>query len=442
MRSIVRRFIRAGSRRRASLLVAFPAALVAAIFVAGWGREAHQIVTDHAFELLPPPLATWYHDHREHVRRASNGPDRRVDELKEELRKAEKKLQETPTSPEAGNRVADVRRRLQAERAKHFFDIDALTDEGPPFASFPHQEKAARKYVAGFLMRTDRPRAARLLDVPEADLPQTVSDQQADLLGRAAMDAEGTLPWTIRDTMARLTETFRKRDVDRLNEALGDLAHYVADLCQPFHTTDNYDGKLTGNIGIHGMLEIDLIERYRDEYEQPPADSLRSYQSWHYPLDVPALVFEQFGRNASLASVMVKAAAEARRRSGINDDDVAYLKGLDPEQRTALMQTTDASTLSARDRRMVVHVDALHNVLRDKFGAPVRRRLGEAASLLAAMVYTAWLDADRPPLAPAPADTTESPGLDWTTFLPTAVVLAVLLAVILRRRRQTPPADE
>ena len=40
------------------------------------------------------------------------------------------------------------------------------------------------------------------------------------------------------------------------------LRHYIQDAHQPLHATDNYDGQLTGNDGIHSRFERDLFERF------------------------------------------------------------------------------------------------------------------------------------------------------------------------------------
>jgi hypothetical protein len=39
-------------------------------------------------------------------------------------------------------------------------------------------------------------------------------------------------------------------------------AHYIQDAHQPLHASNNYDGQLTGNDGIHARFERDLFERF------------------------------------------------------------------------------------------------------------------------------------------------------------------------------------
>ena len=432
---------RAGKRRTASLLFCFLAGLALAAGAVGWGRAAHEIVTDEAFRLLPPPLSTWYRENRSAIAPLVMGPDDRVARLKDELVLLEGEI--VAPADEAAHQalIGAKRAQWQTERARHFFDIDALTDEKPPFASFPHDQKAARRHVAEYLLRADRRRAAHLMGVDEATLPENLSDADADRLGAAAMAAKGTLPWAIRDTMRELTETFRKRDLARLPHVIGDLAHYVGDLHQPLHTTRNYDGQLTGNRGVHKAFEIDMINRNPDAYRGMPAHVVKRYDQWQHPVDVMALVFAQLGENPARAQAILAADTKARRHSGVTDDDVAWLKTLGPEMRDTVVASPGVGPQPQRSSRLYRYVERLRIELHDTHGNSLTRRwLGDAASTLAALVYTAWLEADRPPLAPGTTDA-EATGseLEWKSFLPTGILLVIVVWILLARRRRMPP---
>jgi len=211
-------------------LSAFIVALAAACLSAGWARDAHQTVTAEALRLLPAPLATYGLAHEEEILRLVMAPDERVEALRAEREKIKSQVAQAAggaAPAELADRLKAAEAALQAERIRHFFDIDALTDELPPFASFPHEEPAARRYVADFLMRSDRPQAARLLGMKPETLPAhpgapgrveasglaQLSDSQFDALGAAAMAERGSLPWTIRDRIADLSQTFKRRDL-------------------------------------------------------------------------------------------------------------------------------------------------------------------------------------------------------------------------------------
>ncbi|MGE0526312.1 MAG: hypothetical protein AB7G93_05965 [Bdellovibrionales bacterium] len=45
----------------------------------------------------------------------------------------------------------------------------------------------------------------------------------------------------------------------------GTLGHYVGDLGQPLHLTENYDGQMTGQKGVHSYFEDDVVEELYPE---------------------------------------------------------------------------------------------------------------------------------------------------------------------------------
>ena len=88
--------------------------------------------------------------------------------------------------------------------------------------------------------------------------------------GRLDVYGNGVVPWVV----AGVTETLSvAMAAGRWQEAVlraADLGHYVADGHQPLHTTENYDGQLTGNDGVHLRYEIHMVNRH---LEQLPSDS-------------------------------------------------------------------------------------------------------------------------------------------------------------------------
>ena len=52
------------------------------------------------------------------------------------------------------------------------------------------------------------------------------------------------------------------RDWDKAKFFAADLGHYVGDGHMPLHITRNYDGKDTGNDGIHGRFESEMINQF------------------------------------------------------------------------------------------------------------------------------------------------------------------------------------
>ncbi|HEU0107374.1 MAG TPA: alkaline phosphatase family protein [Vicinamibacteria bacterium] len=96
-----------------------------------------------------------------------------------------------------------------------------------------------------------------------------ISRVESENVARLGKDitAKGRLPWKIDEVYRGLVQAFRDRDLPRALERAGTLCHLVADAHVPLHATDNYDGQLTGQRGLHARWESDLVERNRLQLE-------------------------------------------------------------------------------------------------------------------------------------------------------------------------------
>jgi len=77
----------------------------------------------------------------------------------------------------------------------------------------------------------------------------------------------GIVPWHINLMMMRLTDAFKEEKLDRILHLSADLGHYVGDANVPLHTTENYNGQMTNQKGIHGFWESRLPELMHEEYD-------------------------------------------------------------------------------------------------------------------------------------------------------------------------------
>jgi len=75
----------------------------------------------------------------------------------------------------------------------------------------------------------------------------------------------GILPFNLEAYLARLTQAFELGDLKRILRYSADLGHYVGDAHVPLHTTKNYNGQLTDQVGIHGFWESRIPELYADQ---------------------------------------------------------------------------------------------------------------------------------------------------------------------------------
>ena len=124
----------------------------------------------------------------------------------------------------------DKRRYVDSlEAPRHFFDADHYGKR--PFMKMPVKWKeAAKKYSVDTLKKY------------------------------------GTVPWEIQYQYYRLVDAFKKHDTTGILKTSANLAHYIADAHVPLHLTQNYDGQLTHQNGIHALWESRLPELFSNKY--------------------------------------------------------------------------------------------------------------------------------------------------------------------------------
>ena len=77
----------------------------------------------------------------------------------------------------------------------------------------------------------------------------------------------GTVPWQVELMMNSLTRAFRDYDAERILSLSSNIGHYIADAHVPLHTTQNYNGQLTGQTGIHGFWESRIPELFSEDWD-------------------------------------------------------------------------------------------------------------------------------------------------------------------------------
>lgn len=91
----------------------------------------------------------------------------------------------------------------------------------------------------------------------------------------------GLALWRVNDLNERLMDIAKKLKNKKLTKderhnlqldwlvTAGVMGHYVADLSQPLHTTENYDGQKSGQKGIHGFFEGEVVDELSFEIITP-----------------------------------------------------------------------------------------------------------------------------------------------------------------------------
>jgi len=81
------------------------------------------------------------------------------------------------------------------------------------------------------------------------------------------LQAYGIVPWHVNRMTYWLTDAFKNKDVDAILRLSSDMGHYIADAHVPLHTTENYNGQLTNQVGIHGLWESRLPELFAGDFD-------------------------------------------------------------------------------------------------------------------------------------------------------------------------------
>lgn len=208
--------------------------------------------------------------------------------------------------------------------------------------------------------------------------------------GELTVKRWGLLPWAIAQTLEKLTAQMKAGDEGMWLTA-ADLAHYIGDAHQPFHTTKDYDGRDSRTKGIHERFEIALVSFF---WEEEGAGQLEPLQAIY--IDDP------------LETAFKIVIASYRWVEPLLEADIAAQK-----------------------------VGSKHSLSKEGYwrafwdgggGKCMVERFNEAAFYVASFWYTAWVDAGKPDLAKAQAEE----GLSLPQPRPAlALTLALVLAVLL-----------
>ncbi|MFC5282170.1 zinc dependent phospholipase C family protein [Pedobacter alpinus] len=139
--------------------------------------------------------------------------------------------------------------------------------------------KANINYVTEHAVNPDKRRYADSLEAPrhylDADhfgkepfeiIPRKW-DEAVKKLTEDTLYAYGIVPWQIQRTYTKLVYAFKNRDSVLILKHSADLGHYIADAHVPLHTSENYNGQMTNQVGIHGFWESRLPELFANDYD-------------------------------------------------------------------------------------------------------------------------------------------------------------------------------
>ncbi len=180
----------------------------------------------------------------------------------------------------------------------------------------------------------------------------------------------GTVPWQIQFTLNNLEAAFCENNVSLVLKYSADLGHYMADAHVPLHNTANYNGQLSGQVGIHGLFESRLPELFANQYQTiaPKAIYLSN------PLQ---FTWNTIQEGYALLPIVFEKDKLVRKKIAPNKHFGFVKKG----NKWVKIWSFEYAT-------------AYHNAL----NGMVEKRMMQAVYAIASLWYTAWVNAGQPTL--------------------------------------------
>jgi len=182
--------------------------------------------------------------------------------------------------------------------------------------------------------------------------------------------SHGIGPWSAYQTFLSLTRAFEQKNKTAILRLSADLGHYLGDLNVPLHTTENYNGQLTGQDGIHGFWE-----------SRVPELLAKNYSFW--------VGKAEYVEKPQLAiwNLVIEAHAQV-------DSVLAYEKKLTdlfPEDQKFSFEERNGQTVKVYSSEFTVSYSQILN-------NQVERQMRKSIKTIADFWYTAWVNAGQPDL--------------------------------------------
>ena len=188
---------------------------------------------------------------------------------------------------------------------------------------------------------------------PYSTLPR-VYKVALEKFGKRTLDSFGLLPWSVGLYSQKMTEAMRAHNWDEARDAAAQLAYYVAEAHDPFNTTMNFDGHLSGQQGVDDRFDTSLVDRYSQFFYVRPNQAV-------YIHDATDHAFEMcLDAHSWLENILL---TDRRTRQGLSD-----------------------------------YTDEYYDRFYSQAGAVLVRQISDASTDVASYWMTAWINAGRPQL--------------------------------------------
>ena len=220
-----------------------------------WGFYGHRKINRMAVLTLPEAVLPLYKKNIEYLTEHAVDPDKRRYATKNEFARHYIDIDHWDTLP------FDNVPKLYRDAILKFGSLKGVADKDTVTLEFPEEFHNNVYQNLLYLYRFD----------PIIPLDQTSLGNIMDIDGTYTeiyFDNDivnyGIAPYFLEHFYKRLIYAFKENDVDMILKISADIGHYISDAHVPLHTTLNYNGQLTGQIGIHAFWESRLPELYAD----------------------------------------------------------------------------------------------------------------------------------------------------------------------------------
>lgn len=205
---------------------------------------------------------------------------------------------------------------------------------------------------------------------PFVDLPHKWKDA-VNKFGEDTLQTFGILPWHIQVMLGRLTEAFREKNFSSILKNSAELGHYMADAHVPLHASENYDGQLTDQKGIHAFWESRVPELLDKDFNFFIGKA-------EYIDDPPKFIWARVLESANAADSVLSFEKELSKK-------------FPPDKRMAF---------EPKNNKMAGQRSSAYTVAYDKMlNGMVERRMRQSIFATASLWFTAWVNAGQPDLS-------------------------------------------
>jgi hypothetical protein len=206
---------------------------------------------------------------------------------------------------------------------------------------------------------------------PYEELPRKWNDA-VEKFGEDTLLTYGIVPWYVEVMLERLTKAFRQKSFSAIIKNSADIGHYIADAHVPLHASENHDGQLTNQKGIHAFWESRVPELLADkkfDFFIGKAEYIK---------DPGTFIWERVLESAKAADSVLRF-----------------------EKKLSLQFSGDKKySFEKRNNVLMRQYSSDYTIAYDKMlNGMVERRMRQAIFAVASFWYTAWINAGQPDLS-------------------------------------------